>query len=161
MPRAYETGHRSSYSTTGGALPMIVAASAAPYGYTVSLWSTGAVLVHFHSAPTIAEIFLFAAGALGGYSLLGLLAGRKPGTLSSSPVGSQRLMFGMLHWFGVGIAVGSACLLAQIPGWVAWPLGSLAATTLYLTGAAAELALLTRAQSGRPPDQYAGPASLD
>jgi hypothetical protein len=60
----------------------------------------------------------------------------------------------MLHWFAVGISPGGVCLLAQIPGWgVAWPLGSLAATSLYITGAAAELALLTRAQPCRPPGQ--------
>jgi hypothetical protein len=67
------------------------------------------------------------------------------------PVRSQPLMFGVLRWFAVGISLGAVCLLAQIPGWVAWPLGSLAATTLYITGAAAELGLLTRAQPCRPP----------
>jgi hypothetical protein len=92
---------------------------------------------------------VFAAGALSGYTLVGLVSRLRLRTTMSPPVASQRLMFGMLHWFAVGIAVGAACLLAQIPGWVARPLGSLAATTLYLTGAAAELALVTRAPAAR------------
>jgi hypothetical protein len=146
MPRARETDARSSDPTTGAALTMIVSASAVPYGYTVTVWSTGAVLVHFHSAPDITEILLYAAGALSGYTLVGLLTRLKLHTMISPPDRWQQLMFGMLHWFAVGIALGVAVVLAQIPGWVAWPLGALAATTLYLTGAAAELALLTRAQ---------------
>lgn len=129
-----------------GPLTMIVSASAAPYGYTVTLWSTGAILVHFHSAPDVTEILLYAAGALTGYTLVGLLTHLKLHTMTLPPVRSQRLMFGMLHWFAVGLALGVAVVLAQIPGWVAWPLAALAATMLYLTGAAAELALLTRAQ---------------
>lgn len=151
MLSAQEAGSESNQATTEGALTTIVAASAAPYGYTVSVWSTGAVLIHFHSFPNVADVCLFAAGALSGYALVGLLAGLKLETKVAPTVGPPRLLFGMLHWLAVGIALGAAFLLAQIPDWVAWPLASLAATTLYLTGAAAELALVTRAQRRRSP----------
>jgi hypothetical protein len=52
----------------------IVALSAAPYGYTVSVWSTGGLLMHDHGTPHTHDVFAFAAGALAGFALLGALA---------------------------------------------------------------------------------------
>jgi hypothetical protein len=126
------------------ALGAMVQASAAPYGYTVSLWSSGAILMHFHPHPNVGEVFLFATGALAGFTLLGLLA---RSTLRVTPLmepGPERVLAGALHWFAVGIAVGAVALLAQIPSWIDWLLGSFAATSLYLLVASLQLALVTR-----------------
>jgi hypothetical protein len=57
----------------GGARP-IVAASAASYGCTITLWSTGAIVIRADGLPRLAEVFPFAAGALCGFGLMGLLA---------------------------------------------------------------------------------------
>lgn len=129
-------------STTGVALATIVSASAAPYGYTVSLWSSGALLMHFRGAPGTGEVFLFAAGALCGFSLVGLIA--HPSLRTSSPMapGLQPVVAGALHWFAVGIAVGSAGVIAHLDTPVAWLLGSFAATSLYLLGAGLQLAVV-------------------
>lgn len=120
----------------------MVAASAAPYGYTVSIWSSGAVLMNHHGTPGVFEVFAFAVGALTGFALLGILAHRALAQGEPMGHGRDRVVVGMLHWFAVGAAVGAAALLAKIHGWVAWPLGSFAATTLYLLGASAQLALV-------------------
>jgi hypothetical protein len=129
---------------TGGALRTIVSTSAAPYGYTVTLWSSGALLIHDRSFPGVIDIFTFGAGALMGYTLVGLLVGVTLRALMLRGMPTGRLMFGMLHWFAVGISVGTVAVLAQIPSWFAWPLSSLSATSLYLTCAAIELALVSR-----------------
>jgi hypothetical protein len=129
-------------STTGIALGTIVSASAAPYGYTVSLWSSGALLIHFRSNPSVGDVFLFAAGALAGFALLGLRV--RPVLQASGPIEGpgERVITGALHWFSVGAAVGAVALIAKIPSWVAWPLGSLAATTLFLLCSSLQLAFV-------------------
>jgi hypothetical protein len=143
-----DAGNRSDQSEAGGvtgvALGTIVSASAAPYGYTVSVWSSGAILIHYHSAPTIGDVLLFAAGALLGFSLLGLVAhGALRRTMPLSP-GPERVVAGALHWFAVGIALGAVILVAQLASWLVWPLGSFAATSLYLLVASLQLALVTK-----------------
>lgn len=55
--------------------------------------------------PGILPILLFAAGALGGYTLIALIAGLKPEPRMPTRAPSGRLMFGMLHWFAVGISI--------------------------------------------------------
>lgn len=126
----------------------MVAASAAPYGYTVSLWSSGALLIHFRGTPNVGDVILFAAGALAGFSSLGLMAHRSLKVHDPLPAGPERVIAGIMHWFAVGVAIGAVALLAQIPSWIAWPLGSLASTVLYLTGASLQLAVLAGRRRG-------------
>jgi hypothetical protein len=128
--------------TSGSALGTIVSASAAPYGYTVSLWSSGALLIHYRGNPTVGDVFLFAAGALAGFALLGLRV--RPVLQASGPIEGpgERVITGALHWFSVGAAVGAVALIAEIPSWVAWPLGSLTATTLFLLCSSLQLAFV-------------------
>jgi hypothetical protein len=136
------------------AFATIVAASAAPYGYTVSVWSTGGLLMDHHGTPHVYEVLAFAAGALGGFALLGLLArdvSRDHEQLGDAP---DRVLAGVLNWFAVGVAIGVAALLAEIHGWAAWPLAAFAATVLYLLGASLQLALV--AGRGRGPTQAQG-----
>lgn len=125
------------------ALGTIVSASAAPYGYTISLWSSGALLVRLHGLPTVAEIFLFLTGALVGFAVVGSLAhGALRTTMPLSP-GQGHVLTGLLHWFSVGLAVGSVALVAEVPGWIAWPLGSVIATSVYLLASSLQLAAVT------------------
>jgi hypothetical protein len=126
------------------ALDTVVAGSAAPYGYTVSLWSSGAILTHAHGAPDVLDVVLFALGALTGFAVLGLAATTIAAAAASVDRDSERVEAGMLNWLAVGAALGSVVLLAEIPGRIAWMLGSLAATGLYLWGASTQLALVDR-----------------
>ena len=45
------------------ALRATIAASAAPYGYTLTVWTSGAVLSHARGIPSAAEALLFLGGA--------------------------------------------------------------------------------------------------
>ncbi len=125
------------------ALATIVAASAAPYGYTVSIWSSGAILMAAHGVPSGAEVAGLIAGALSGFGLLGRAA-RTPlarGAPLDDP--GDRVAAGTLHWLAVLAAIGAVALVARLPGWLAWPLGSLIATTTYLLAAGLQLAIVT------------------
>jgi hypothetical protein len=55
-------------------LATVVPASAAPYGYTLAIWSCGAVLLRSHGTPSFADTLMFVAGAIAGFNLLGLMA---------------------------------------------------------------------------------------
>jgi heme/copper-type cytochrome/quinol oxidase subunit 3 len=154
IPTKMATASYETKQIKGGAfkiaLGAIVSSSAAPYGYTLSVWSSGAVLISARSIPSVGDVFLFAVGALCAFNVLALLTSRL-GATRARGLGRERVITGALHWFAVGIALGAATLIAQIPSWVAWPLGSFAATTVYLLGATLQLAVVVRwfAEEGR------------
>ncbi len=125
------------------ALGTIVSASAAPYGYTITLWSSGALLTHFHGIPTVVEIFLFLTGALLGFAVVGSFAHGALRTAVPMSPGQGHVLAGLLHWFSAGLAVGSVAIVAEVPSWVAWPAGSMIATSVYLLAASLQLALVT------------------
>ncbi|MGA8217343.1 MAG: hypothetical protein WB771_02165 [Solirubrobacterales bacterium] len=128
----------------GAALGSLASASAAPYGYTVSVWSSGAVLIHFRGSPNVGDVFLFVVGALAGFSIFAIAARRHLEALDLSELGRERVVTGVLNWFAVGIAVGAVALIAQIPSRLSWSLAIFTATVLYLLGASIQLMLVAR-----------------
>jgi hypothetical protein len=131
------------------ALATTASAMAAPYGYTVTLWGSGALLVRAHGVPHVAEVFALAAGALLAYSLLSLLACGRGYRWEPLDNPGDRLTAGALNWLAVGAALGVVALLANIHGWAAWPLSSFTATFLYVATASVQLALVT-CRDGHP-----------
>jgi hypothetical protein len=51
-----------------------VGSSAAPYGYTLATWTTGAVLTHAYGVPATTDALLFMTGAILAFALLGVVA---------------------------------------------------------------------------------------
>lgn len=123
------------------ALATILESSAAPYGYTLTIWSAGAMLMHFRGSPRVWMVFIFLAGALAGFTLLGTVGARVARRVEPLGPGVGRLVAGMMDWVAVALAVGAATLLAKIQSWVAWPCASFAATIIYLGVASIQLAL--------------------
>lgn len=134
---------RRGRTTLRAAMATTVAATAAPYGYTVTLWSSGALLVRSHGVPSVTEVFALAAGAMLAYSLVALLA--RGAAFRTRPLDrpGNRVRAGALNWFAVGIAISAVALLAKIHGWAVWPLSSFAATSLYLVVGSVQLAIVT------------------
>ena len=109
-----------------------VAASAAPYGYTVTVWTSGAILVDARGLPSTWEAAAFMAGAVAGFALVGALAVggvRKPFLAEPRPVALWR----SFHLASIGAAIAAATAIAHlVQNPVAWPLGGFFATTIYL-----------------------------
>jgi hypothetical protein len=124
----------------------IVGASAAPYGYTLTIWSCGAVLIDYRGKPSVGDVFLFLAGAVLGFSVLGLLAQGPLANRRSIDRRRDRVIAGALDWAAVGAAVGVVALLAKVHGWLAWPLGSFVGTLVYLAGAGLQLGVVAANQ---------------
>lgn len=100
------------------------------------------MVMGFHRRPSVGDAFLFAGGALLGFGLLGSVAQHELSRREPSYRGRERVLAGVLNWLSVGAAVGAVALLAQIPGWVVWPLASFTATVAYLSVLALQLVLV-------------------
>ena len=139
------------------ALRAAVAASAAPYGYTLTIWTSGAVLSHARGIPSAADALLFLVGAVVAYALVGgLTLGGVPKRLAPEPAHS--VIWGSLHLFSVGLAIGAATLDAHlVRSPAAWPLGGFLATTLYLIASAGQLAFAYAARRGNGDNEDDGP----
>lgn len=133
------------------ALRATVAASAAPYGYTLTVWTTGAVLSHARGIPSASLALLFLIGAVSGFVLVGGFAFVGLAEhCASEPV--QSVVWGGLHFFSVGLAIAAASLVAHfVHDDAAWPLGGFLATALYLLASALQLAI-ARPQRRTPAD---------
>ncbi len=116
-----------------------VGTSAGPYGYTLTVWTTGAVLIHARGIPTTLEAMLFMIGAVAGFAIVGALAFRSHVVIRARAV-SHPVLWGSFHFIPVGASIGAASLVAHFAqGSAAWPLAGLTATSIYLTFVAAQI----------------------
>jgi hypothetical protein len=123
------------------ALRATVAASAAPYGYTLTIWTTGAILTHARGVPnTTAAVFLL-VGAVAAYTLVGGLAfGGMSDHLVPEP--ARAAVWGGLQVISVGLAIGAATVVAHfVTNIGAWPLDGFLVTGIYLLASASQLTL--------------------
>lgn len=113
-----------------------------PYGYSLVVWGSGALLIHDRGKPSVGLIFLFVAGAVAAYGLLKVAGHGASGATGLQLAGSPHVLrAGVVHVAAVGSALGAVALIGLIASGVVWPLGSFAATLLYLGITAVELAL--------------------
>lgn len=120
------------------ALGAVVGATAFPFGYTISIWSGGALLINANGHPGAGSTFAFAGGAVIGFIPLALVAHR---TIGEPPAADarDRLIAGTLNAIAVTTSLAAVALIAEIHSWPAWPLASAAVTLSYIVGAAAQL----------------------
>ena len=63
-------------------LRAVVGSAAAPYGYTLAIWSAGAALISVHGIPKTLTALSFVVGAVLGFAFVGAFAyGGIPGEL--------------------------------------------------------------------------------
>jgi hypothetical protein len=124
------------------ALKSVGRGSALPYGYTLTVWCSGAVLMHSHGPPPVGDVFLFLLGGVAAFATLASVA--RGAADPTEPRTAELLATGAAHFLAVAGAVGAAALIAKIGGGVAWPLGSFAATVVYLLLATLQLTLVRR-----------------
>jgi hypothetical protein len=123
-------------------LQSAVAASAAPYGYTLTIWTSGAVTTHERGIPTAWQAILFLLGAVLGFGIAAAVAyGRPTEVFASRQHGFVRL-WGGFHLLSVGLAIAVvAAVVAIVDSPIVWLLVGLIATTTYLLTIAAQFTL--------------------
>jgi hypothetical protein len=134
-----------------GALDTTLRSSVVPYGYTVTIWASGAYLIHLQGTPSMGQAFLFVSGALLAFAAL---AAFSHGRAVSAPAPAGKLhpdaahpiLAAGLHITAVGIALFAAGVIDRGTGEAAWLLGSFAVTFIYLGTASGELALALELQ---------------
>jgi hypothetical protein len=134
-----ETVGRAAY-TLRSSLATVIPASAAPYGYTLAIWSSGAVLLRSDGRPSLGDVLTFVAGAIAGFNLLGVLSIGVMGHVEPIESRQDRVLAGVLDWVALGAVVGAVSAISGIHGWAPWLLGPLTATVLYLLVASLQLA---------------------
>jgi hypothetical protein len=119
-----------------------------PYGYTVTLWTSGQVLIGLRGMPRGSFLPAFAGGAALGYVALALAFGadQETSTDSDSLATRWRLATLLAQVAAIAVAVGAVALVGEAPAAVAWPAGGFVATTLYLGGSASAVAIRSAAQ---------------
>ncbi|MGI9184006.1 MAG: hypothetical protein ACR2GZ_03435 [Solirubrobacteraceae bacterium] len=120
--------------------------SAIPYGYTLTIWTSGAAIERSHGTPTVGDTFLFLIGAVAGFALLGSLSQIEDDP-PLKPKPGDLIRTGLIQILAVGLALGAAALVALLHSFAVWPLGGYAATVIYLAVVAMELAGSSRVAS--------------
>ena len=109
-----------------------VGSSAGPYGYTLAVWTTGAVIMDTHGKPTAPYAAAFMAGAVLAFALVGALAFGKP-TGNFAREQGQEVIWGSTHVFSVGLSIGAAFVVGNyVTGFIVWPLAAFLSTAIYL-----------------------------
>lgn len=120
-------------------LRKVVGTSAGPYGYTLTIWTSGVVLVHARGVPNTPEAMLFMVGNVLAFALVGAAAFRVPAQVRGFST-SHPVLWGSFHFLPVTVSIGAASLVAHfVDGSTAWPLAGLAATAIYLTCVAGQV----------------------
>jgi hypothetical protein len=110
-----------------------VVGSAAPYGYTLTIFGAGSVAEDLIGKPHLLEVLLYVAGAVAGFLLVGAVAfGRLRVSLSKPDTGPEAI-WGHAHLLSAGAAICSAWAFLQVlDSDVAWLVVGFLATTVYL-----------------------------
>lgn len=126
---------RSRY---GRSLRWAVGSSAAPYGFTLSVWTTGAVIIDSRGLPNAMNALEFAAGAVLAFALIGFLAfGDLVGENGERQ--PKTALWGNFHFLSVGLAIGAAVITTSLlDTGLVWILASFVSTACYLLALGAE-----------------------
>lgn len=120
-----------------------------PYGYTVTIWTSGQVLIISRGTPPALLLPAFAGGAAVGYLLLSALVGRSGDGREPVARGGLRVARAITAQVAaIMAAIGAVALVGQAPAGLAWPAGGFAATIVYLCGTAAAFAITDGAGTG-------------
>jgi hypothetical protein len=112
----------------------VVAASAAPHGYTLTVWTSGAVATHAQGAvPTSVDAVLLLVGAVLGFGCVGAFAFGGINQPLTPGSGREVRVWGGMHVPSVGSSIGIVTGLTRlVHGPFLWILVGFVATTTYL-----------------------------
>jgi hypothetical protein len=140
------------------ALGSVVEAAGIPYGFTLTIWGSAALVAYHRGGPKPGHVALFAAGAVLGFAAVRLFAVEQPVTrwvqarrasrgedIPMMEVEQERprmtpALLAVAHLPALGAAYLGAWVAAHL-GAIAWPLAGFVAASAFFTTAAAQLHL--------------------
>lgn len=127
-----------------------IGASAGPYGYTLTIWTSGAVIVHHEGLPTGLEAILFALGSIAAFALAGAFAFQmRPGPEEPARRAAHPVIWGSLHFVPILLAIGAASLIGNLSsGSSTWPAAGFCVTGIYLASVGGQILLVRRTGIG-------------
>ncbi|HEY5332326.1 MAG TPA: hypothetical protein VIJ21_02180 [Solirubrobacterales bacterium] len=130
-------------------LQAVIAATAAPYGYTLTIWTTAAIVSDAAGPPDGLKAVLFLGGALLAFASIGTVAhGRVDAVLSADRSREVRL-WGALHIPAIGLAIAeTTAIVAFVNGPSAFPLTGFAVTFTYVAVIAAQFTFAEHDRGG-------------
>lgn len=111
-----------------------------PYGYTITIWSSGQVLIDARGTPGAWLVPSYALGALCGFGAL-KLAARGANPMLLRDVRAPAVPAWILQFATIAAALGAVALVARIDSSLVWIVGGFVATFVYLGGMAATVLL--------------------
>jgi hypothetical protein len=119
--------------------------NAAPYGYSVMITSSFGILSVELGMPTSGQVFLFLFGAVTAFTVVDAAVSRGFRERLRGEPPEVVALGSAFGYASAGLSVGAAALAGTILGTgAAWPLGSFAATTVFLLTAGVEMGLAER-----------------
>jgi hypothetical protein len=126
-------------------LQAAVAMAAAPYGYTLAIWTSGAVTMHAQGIPSTVEALLFLGGAVAGFAAVGAIAHGSAQEVLRAQTDTRVRLWGGFHLPSVGASLGAVALANHLNhGTVAWPVVAFVATSIYLLVIAGQFVIAER-----------------
>ena len=127
------------------ALQAAAAASATPYGYTITTWASGTLTATTIGAPHLLEVLLFIAGAAAAFVLVEGAAHRTAGVLGPAPAPAAVPVWAHGHWLSAGGAVVLVWAAdVVIDATAAWLAAGFVATGTYLMLGALQTTIAAR-----------------
>lgn len=83
------------------------------YGYTLSIWGGGAILIHQYGLPTLSQIFLYIVGALLAFAVLVAIAFRHLFVAHETTHHRELILASMIHLIATLGSLGGAYLVIQ------------------------------------------------
>jgi hypothetical protein len=122
-----------------------VAASAAPYGYTLTVWSSGMVALTRLGHPALGDVLLFVAGSVSGFLAIEVGAYGSLQVRLTRPPPPLIAVFGNAHIISAGVSVVAVWAIDHaLSGHAGWVCSGFAATVCYLLLNAAQTTFATR-----------------
>ena len=129
-------------------LATTLASAAVPYGYSLMVWSSGALATQHHGSPRTGDVASFAGGAVAAYVLLRLATRHREVEQPLGLVGDGLLITGAIHLASLAASVLVAAYASAIGGELGWALSPFAGTGVYLLGTALAETVVVARRSG-------------
>lgn len=127
-------------------LQTVLSSTAAPYGYTLALWTAGAIATREAGEfPATVDALLLVAGAIVAFAVLAGAAFGGMNHVFKPTSRSQVRVWGGLHLLALGLTVlVSAGIVHAVHGHLVWPLVGFGVTGTYLVSLAAQYWVASR-----------------